>query len=81
MALPAMLGDREVQKFVEDPDGDVAVRTYSDHNIISSESGNKMAVNDANQAGVRDESANTVLSAILDKLECIEFQLKLITGA
>jgi hypothetical protein len=79
MALPKMLGDREVQKFMETSAGEVAVRTAP--TVITSSDGNEMAVNDSNQAKMRDDSAISALNIIIDKLECIEFQLKLITGA
>ena len=79
MTLPTHISDREFQKFVEDADGKVAVRQAP--NVIKSSSGNEMEVDDINRARAYDDAVHSALIAMIAKLESIEFQLKLITGA
>ncbi len=79
MALPKEVGDREYQKFVEDADGNVAVRIGP--NAIQDSSGNELDLDAAGQAAVKDHAVYTQLKNMTEILEDIRFQLQLITGA
>jgi hypothetical protein len=80
MSLPSNIGDREYQKFTEDLQGEVCIR-IAPGAITDSRDGNELDINDAGEAAMTDQRGRLLLSSILEKLEEIEFQLKLITGA
>jgi hypothetical protein len=72
-------GDLEFLKFLIDVDGNVAVRVAP--TITGSEGANELVITTDGQALSRDRAVADKLSAVLDELKEITFQLKLITGA
>lgn len=79
MTLPEQVGDREYQKFVEDADGNVAIRIGP--NAIKDTSGNELKLNENGMAQVFDRQVMTELKGMANILKDIRFQLQLITGA
>lgn len=78
MALPSQLGDKEVQKFVETPDGKVSVRT--DGVIRDGSADNTAVVSAAGELRGVDELNRDTLEGMKDLLGEILLQLKIITG-
>lgn len=78
MSLPTNRGDREYQKFVEDSNGNVAVRVKQ---VIEDSEGDDLDIDDEGRAQTKDMPANNKLQSIYEKLDEILIQLRLITGA
>jgi len=79
MTLPTTRTDREMQKFMADLDGNVAVRIAP--GAVTDSDGNELDIDEHGSASMHDRVTNDNLKAILWTLDRMLDQLKLITGA
>ena len=78
MALPNHLGDREYEKFIEDAQGNVAVRQGP--GAINDSGGNELALDAMGRARTYDRAAQAELENISNKLDEVIYHLSLISG-
>lgn len=69
MVLPTTRTDREMQKFMEDQDGNVSVRVAP--GAVVDTDGNELDIDDAGRAQMRDVKSQAELRSINDKLSDI----------
>ena len=78
MALPNQLGDREYEKFIEDAEGNVAVRQGP--GAINDSDGNELALDDMGRASTSDKSVQSEIENLANKLDEVIYHLSLISG-